>query len=78
MEAKIFASSAFSGHADISQIYDVFGEQSPEQIMIVHLNEHDRDSLLNYYAKNFSSSNIIVPKLKEQYILYQYEYSIEN
>ncbi|NLD47367.1 MAG: hypothetical protein GX660_09235 [Clostridiaceae bacterium] len=74
MEAKIFTSSAFSGHADISQIYDIFGKLSPEQIMIVHLNDYDKDSLVDFYTKNFKSSDIIVPKLTEQYSLYQYKY----
>jgi len=72
MKAKIYNSSAFSGHANVSQIFDVFGGLTPEQIMIVHLNDYDRDSLIDYYTKHFKTSNIFVPKLTEQYLLFQY------
>ena len=71
-KAKIFASSAFSGHANVRQIFDVFGDLLPEQIMILHLNDFDKDSLINYYAENYRSSNIIVPEISEEYLLYEY------
>lgn len=45
---------------------------SPEQIMIVHLNANDKDSLINYYAENYKSSNVIVPEISEEYLLYEY------
>lgn len=72
VEAKIFKTSAFSGHANVRQIFDVFGDLSPEQIIIVHLNTYDKDSLINYYADNYKSSDVIVPEISEEYLLYQY------
>ncbi|HHU20691.1 MAG TPA: MBL fold metallo-hydrolase [Bacilli bacterium] len=72
MQAKIFSSPAFSGHANVEQIIDIFKEHSPEQIMIVHLNDRDKDSLIDYYSEQFQSSKIIVPELKKQYSLYEY------
>jgi metallo-beta-lactamase family protein len=72
VEAKIFTSSAFGGHANVRQIFDVFGDLSPEQIIIVHLNSYDEDSLINYYSENYKSSNVIVPEISEEYLLYQY------
>lgn len=71
MLAKTFVSSAFSGHADISQIYDVFGELTSIQVINVHINYYDKDNLIDSYKSHFKSSNIIVPKLTEQYLLYQ-------
>ena len=72
VKANIYTSSAFSGHANVKQIFDVFGDLSPEQIYIVHLNSYDKDSLINYYSENYKSSNIIVPAISEEYLLFQY------
>lgn len=72
MNAKIFSSSAFSGHANIRQILDIFGDVSPEKIMIVHLNATDKDSLTDYYTENFKSSDVIVPEMAEEYVLFEY------
>lgn len=72
MNAKTFSSSAFSGHANVSQIFDIFGDLSPKQIMIVHLNANDKDSLTVYYTENFKSSDVIVPEMAEEYVLFEY------
>lgn len=72
VKAKTFSSSAFSGHADISKIQNIFGGTVPEQIMIVHLNDYDKDNLIDSYSEYFKSSIIIVPAIKEPYLLYQY------
>lgn len=72
MKAKIFKSSAFSGYANVSQIYNIFGQLSPEQIMIVHLNDYDNDNLVDYYASNFKASTVVVPEFNKTYLLYQY------
>lgn len=72
VEAKIFTSPAFSGHANVRQIFDVFGDLSPEQILIVHYNKYDKDSLINYYTENYKSANVIVPEISKEYLLYRY------
>lgn len=72
VKAQILDVSGFSGHAWTEQIQDIFEDISPEQIMIIHLNDYDKEELQEYYTMQFEGAKVIVPKRLEEYLLYNF------
>lgn len=72
VNAQIYEFQSFGGHGDLKMIFKVFEETSPEKIFLVHLNNEDGIDLKNAYMDKFSKAKIILPKFKEEHILFTY------
>jgi len=69
VNAEIYRSNAFSGHASFEQIQNIFSEISPKKILLVHLNKKDEIALQNAYQSRYPKSTVVIPVLKRKYIL---------
>lgn len=72
VKSPIFSSPAFSGHANIEIIFNIFKDTQPEKIFLVHLNDYDSHELKGAYTNYFLDAEVTIPKFKEEYFLFSY------
>lgn len=72
VNAKVFRTHAFGGHADIYQIQDLMSSCDPMKIFIVHLDAKNALALKNHYQSRFGTAEVIVPQFGRAYELFQF------